>query len=263
MTAPRAGPSGGAVSLRRLRDGRISVRAGTPARRVALLEARDAHALGLLDALHTPAHPLPAWTADLASRAAAMQRLAAAARAGHALVARRALSAGELADRLRRRGFDDHEARAVVDRFRASGLLNDAQLAENLAQRDVERRPAARRAIVERLMRRGLDEAVAAHAVNAAHSAAAALDDHAHVATSHPRGDAPAARAAAEAALDRTLRTPGPTGATDVPRAARRVLALLARRGFDAPTSRQALRDALARRGLRLDDLDTLDDAAG
>jgi regulatory protein len=65
---------------------------------------------------------------------------------------------------IRRRGGDraelERHIEVLLERYQASGLLNDARFAENLAAR-ISERGGSRRAIVQRLRQRGVTSAVA------------------------------------------------------------------------------------------------------
>jgi len=123
----------------------------------------------------------------------------------------------ELERRLERRGFTAGCAAGALDRLEARGWLDDARMAEDLAQRRL-RRGYGRRRVIADLAARG----VAADTVTLA-------------ARSVAEAQAEAARAAAE-----RLR-PHPLGALS-DREYRRLAAALARRGFDTADIRAALR---------------------
>ena len=73
-----------------------------------------------------------------------------------------------LASLVRRRGGDraalEAHLETLLARYQASGVLNDARFAENLAGR-LQERGGSRRAIVEKLRRRGITSGVAQAAV--------------------------------------------------------------------------------------------------
>jgi len=75
---------------------------------------------------------------------------------------------GYLSGLVRRRGGDraalEAHLETLLTRYQASGVLNDARLAENLAER-LQERGGSRRAIVEKLRRRGVTSGVAQAAV--------------------------------------------------------------------------------------------------
>jgi regulatory protein len=79
------------------------------------------------------------------------------------LLTRRARSRAELAQGLRKRGVPDDAAGRVLDRFVEVGLIDDAALAAGLAAAQHSERGLARRAVAVTLRQRGLqDEADAA-----------------------------------------------------------------------------------------------------
>jgi regulatory protein len=69
----------------------------------------------------------------------------------------RARTRAELAIALRKRGVPDDTAEAVLDRFVEVGLIDDAALAESYALAQHRDRGLARRAVVGKLRRRGVD----------------------------------------------------------------------------------------------------------
>jgi regulatory protein len=73
---------------------------------------------------------------------------------------RRARSRAELAAVLSRRGIPDDAATRVLDRFAEVGLIDDAALAELIADAQQRERGLARRAVAVKLRQRGFDEAV-------------------------------------------------------------------------------------------------------
>jgi regulatory protein len=78
------------------------------------------------------------------------------------LLDRRARTRAELADVLSRRGIPDDAAAAVLDRFTEVGLIDDAALAHTVASAQHAERGLARRAVAVNLRRRGIaDEMVA------------------------------------------------------------------------------------------------------
>ncbi|MCB9848948.1 MAG: regulatory protein RecX [Phycisphaeraceae bacterium] len=132
-----------------------------------------------------------------------------------------------LIDDLRRAGFEPALAEATADRMVESGLVNDAQLAEVLAQEIVARKPAGQRFLTVKLRQRGfeqsLSEDVARRIAGERDTAADALRLAQKQARTLPAGIAPDA-------------------------ARRRIFGALARRGFDMDTARQAVDEALRHR---------------
>jgi regulatory protein len=76
------------------------------------------------------------------------------------LLTQRARSRAELAKALAKRGVPDDAATRVLDRFAEVGLLDDAALAAGLAQAQHRERGLARRAVAAKLRERGLGEEV-------------------------------------------------------------------------------------------------------
>lgn len=74
------------------------------------------------------------------------------------LLTQRARSRTELAAALVRRGVPDDAARAVLDRFAEVGLIDDAALAASVADAQHHERGLARRAIAAKLRERGLED---------------------------------------------------------------------------------------------------------
>jgi regulatory protein len=82
------------------------------------------------------------------------------------LLTQRARSRAELASVLAARGVPDEAARAVLDRFTEVGLVDDAALAESLAGAQHRERGLARRAVAVKLRQRGLDDEVVGAALS-------------------------------------------------------------------------------------------------
>jgi regulatory protein len=78
------------------------------------------------------------------------------------LLTQRARSRAELAAALRKRGVPDEPAGRVLDRFTEVGLIDDAALAAGLAGAEHQERGLARRAVAVKLRRRGLSDQVEA-----------------------------------------------------------------------------------------------------
>lgn len=123
----------------------------------------------------------------------------------------------ELLDRLLAAGFDRRHADAALDRL--GSLIHDARAAESHAHRLTARGPVARDRLRARLETLGVDPALALDAARRA----------------LPPSDAQAARQAAERALRRIPPSLDPATRR------RRMLAALARAGFDPDTAADAL----------------------
>jgi regulatory protein len=76
------------------------------------------------------------------------------------LLTLRARSRSELEDALRKRGVPDDAATRVLDRYVEVGLIDDAALAASLAGAQHRERGLARRAVAAKLRQRGLDDQV-------------------------------------------------------------------------------------------------------
>lgn len=134
----------------------------------------------------------------------------------------RARTRAELADALRRRGVPDDAAGAVLDRFTEVGLIDDAAVAQAYAQAQHRDRGLAGRAVATKLRRRGVAEPIVRDAV----------------ATLDPESEAEAARRLVR------RRLPG-MAHLDEAAQARRLLGLLARRGYPAGLAWQVVREAV------------------
>lgn len=127
---------------------------------------------------------------------------------------RKAASRQELDRTLERRDVEPDVREAVLDRLERDGLVDDAQLARDLAERLRERKHLGERGIAAELRKRGLDPEVLE-----------ASDDDAEL------------RRAIEAAAERRRRM----GSLDDDTAERRLAGWLQRRGFGGSTVRIAL----------------------
>ncbi|MCL2781170.1 MAG: recombination regulator RecX [Actinomycetia bacterium] len=136
------------------------------------------------------------------------------------LLAASARTRAELADRLRRRGVPDAVAGTVLDRFVEVGLVDDAALASTYAETQCRERGLAGPAVAARLRQRGvadqtIRDALAAIGPDAEEAAARRLVRH---------------------------RLPGMAGLSEDVRA-RRLLGLLARRGYPAELANRVVRE--------------------
>jgi regulatory protein len=131
----------------------------------------------------------------------------------------RARSRAELASKLSRSGIPDDAARAVLDRFTEVGLIDDDALAETYALAAHRERGLSGRAVATKLRRRGIDELTVQAAVG--------------------RIDSDSEKAAARALVQRKL--PSLRG-IDPQARARRLVSLLARRGYAPGLAYQVVR---------------------
>lgn len=132
-------------------------------------------------------------------------------------------SRAQLAGTLRRRGCADEVVEAVLDRMTEVGLVDDAAYAQLLVASRRRTKGLAAAALRKELRDKGVDDQLAAEAIDA--------DD-----------EPLAERARAEALVERKLRT---MAGMDPQVQARRLAALLARRGYSADTAYPVIRDAV------------------
>ncbi len=135
----------------------------------------------------------------------------------------RARSRAELATVLRRRGVPDDAARTVLDRFVEVGLIDDESLAQRVALAQHAERGLAGRAVAVKLRQRGLSDQVV-------DSALALIDEDSE-------------RAAARRLVARKL--PALRGLPEQTQA-RRLVGMLARRGYSPSMATAVVREALA-----------------
>jgi regulatory protein len=139
------------------------------------------------------------------------------------LLERRARTRSELATALAGKGVPDDAATAVLDRFTAVGLIDDEALADSYALAQHRERGLAGRAVAQKLRRRGLDDTVV-------QSALAQID---------PGSE----RAAAERLVAAKLKT---MNRLNPEARARRLVGLLARRGYSAGLVHEVVRAAVS-----------------
>lgn len=142
----------------------------------------------------------------------------------------RARSRRELADKLAARNVPDDVATRLLDRFEEVGLVDDAAFARSwIASRgsaDAGGRGLARRALAQELRRKGVADDVAREALDEVDTA----DE----------------EAAARALVRRKLRT---LGRVDDATATRRLVGMLARKGYGSGLAFSVVRDELAGAG--------------
>lgn len=144
-----------------------------------------------------------------------------------------ARSSLEMRDRLRRK-FPSSIVDQVIEDFERAGLLNDEALAARLVERELERLPADRPLLEEKLARRGVRTPVVREAVDHALEGRSSWID-------------------ALAAARMKLASLGPGAATDPHKTAQRIIGLLARRGFEHDVACEAALTALREAGIPLD----------
>ncbi|GLW28749.1 hypothetical protein Areg01_16890 [Actinoplanes regularis] len=141
----------------------------------------------------------------------------------HQLAARPRTRA-ELAKAMARKEISEEVIAEVLDRYDEVGIIDDAAFARAWVSSRHHGRGLARRALANELRQRGVDAEVASEALGA-------VDDESEAAI-------------ARALVDRKLRT-----ATGTPEAVfRRLVAMLARKGYPAGIAIRAVKDALAAR---------------
>jgi len=128
----------------------------------------------------------------------------------------------QLRAKLAARGVPDDVAVAVLDRFEAAGLVDDARYAEVLVRTGREQRGLSRRALAHELRTRGVDESVAAVAL----ASVTAEDEHA-------------------TALELARRKARATRGLDPRVRERRIAAMLSRKGYPVEVVVRATRAAL------------------
>jgi regulatory protein len=138
----------------------------------------------------------------------------------------RARTRAELAALLARRGVPSPAATTVLDRFVDVGLIDDAALAESFAASAHAERGLSRRAVAAKLRQRGV------------------ADSDVDVATAHI--DTASEYAAAHALAVRKLRS---LSGMDPTVQSRRLVAMLARRGYGASLSSRVVREVLGVQG--------------
>ncbi|WP_376766288.1 regulatory protein RecX [Actinomadura litoris] len=137
----------------------------------------------------------------------------------------------QLADALRRKGFPDDVAESVLSRFTDVGLIDDEAFAQAWVRSRHAGRGLAKRALAAELRRRG----VAGETVNEA------------VETLEPEQEERTARALVE----RKLRS---TRGVDPVKRTRRLVGMLARKGYPPGLSYRVVKEALAEEGADLED---------
>jgi regulatory protein len=136
----------------------------------------------------------------------------------------------QLADRLRKKEIPDDVAEAVLDRFEELHLLNDTDYAETFVRSRHSERGLARRALGYELRKRGIDDETAAEALST-------LDEDQEAGTARRLVDS---RLRATKGLDPQVRT-------------RRLVGMLARKGYSSSVAFRVVKEALAEEGLEVD----------
>jgi regulatory protein len=138
------------------------------------------------------------------------------------LLTARPRSRAELADALNKRGIPEEVGESVLDRLREVGLIDDAAFAESTVHSAHRHRGLGRRALRTELQRKGVPSEIADHAV----------------AGVRPEDEEQRAREL----VQRKLRT---TNVRDASSLARRLGAMLARKGYSEGLAWRVVRDEL------------------
>jgi regulatory protein len=136
----------------------------------------------------------------------------------------------QLAERLRKKEIPDDVAEAVLDRFEELHLLDDTSYAETFVRSRHTERGLAKRALGYELRKRGIDEETAAEALST-------LDEDQEATTARRLVDS---RLRATSSLDPQVRT-------------RRLVGMLARKGYSGSIAFRVVKEALAEEGLDVD----------
>jgi len=185
---------------------------------------RTAAELDRADVEHLELRVGTVWSDALARRAESAAEIERARRAVLRVLARRAASRRQIAEKLRLAGFSAEAAEAALAHFQAQGLIDDDAYAEAAARSIVARKATGRELLVSSLRARGVD------AETARRAAAAALEDRDVAADALTLARQKARSMPAD--LDEHARR-------------RRVYAQLARRGFSPEVCRNAVDQAL------------------
>ncbi len=143
------------------------------------------------------------------------------------LLASRPRTRTELADAMRRRGVPDEAAAAVLARFTEAGLIDDAAFARAWVESRHHNRGLARRALSAELKQRGVD----------------GQDIEAAVSALDPAEELATARRLVAKAMRASRGKPLPTRI-------RRLVGLLARKGYPVPVAYRIVREAIEQEGI-------------
>ena len=149
------------------------------------------------------------------------------------LLTERARTRQELAQALRKRDVPDAAANAVLERFDEVGLIDDAAFAGQWVRARHNHRGLARRAIAVELRRKGVADEVAQEAL--------------------AEVDATSEELRARELVERKLRTVPSDTPEQRATAARRLVGVLARRGYPGAIAYRVVREALAAHGSDVD----------
>jgi regulatory protein len=152
------------------------------------------------------------------------------------LLTDRAHTRAELAEVLCQRGIPRAVADRVLGRFCEVGLIDDAAFADQWVRSRYRSRGLGRHALAEELRRKGVPGELAAGAL-------AEVDEAAE-------------RRRARQLVSLRLRTLAVSTSDERERAARRLLGMLARKGYPAGLAHTVVREALVQRGAEIEALD-------
>lgn len=204
-------PTGGILRLRTSAAGRVTL----------LVDGRSVGTIGGELAERISLRSGSAWSPEIALRVAKAVEEDIAQEAATRLLAVRERSKGELISRLQQRGVKPAKAERIVADLARKGDVDDARFAGLVARSIIRRKPAGARLIRAKLREKRVDRETADRAAADALAGRDALTD---------------ALALARARL-RTM-----PASLDSQAKARRLLGLLARRGFDTDTAMRAVR---------------------
>ncbi|MFC4945579.1 regulatory protein RecX [Pseudonocardia sp. GCM10023141] len=150
------------------------------------------------------------------------------------LLSDRARTRQELGQALRRKGIPDEAAATVLERFDEVGLIDDAAFAGQWVRSRHNYKGLARRAIAMELRRKGVDDEVAGEAL--------------------AEVDADSEEKRAEELVARKIRSMNVSTPEQKASALRRLVGMLARKGYSGSTSYRVVKQALANHGVELDE---------
>jgi regulatory protein len=151
------------------------------------------------------------------------------------LLTDRARTRQELAQALSRRGVPDEAAGVVLERFDEVGLIDDAAFAGQWVRSRHNQRGLARRAIAFELRRKGVSDEDAGEAL--------------------AEVDAESEEQRARELVERKLRSLAVATTEQRAAAARRLVGMLARKGYGAGVAYRVVKDVLAERGAEAEEL--------
>lgn len=151
------------------------------------------------------------------------------------LLTDRAHTRQELAQALRRKGVPGEAATAVLERFNGVGLIDDEAFAEQWVRSRHSGRGLGRRALAVELRRKGVADDVAGEALAVV--------------------DAESEERRARELVERKLRSLHADTEEQRAAAGRKLVGMLARKGYGGGTAYRVVREALAAHGAELDEL--------